>query len=157
MTALTVVLSILALFNAVNAGVFLAFSTMVSPALRDTGPSHTSAAVMRHMTVLAPRTIFMVPFLGAPLAAFVGGVVVFITGALASPFLSWSGVIAGILTVTAFVVSLAVNIPWNERLVRHPGDEDMWMEFSRVWPRGNTARCVLSVLAAITATFALVG
>jgi uncharacterized membrane protein len=151
MTGLTVTMVVLAALSFVNAGAFLAFTTMVTPALATTHDTRAAADVMRDMNVRAPRSIFMVSFLGAPLAAIVAGVLLVITG-FAGPAWWTIGSIAA--TLVAFVVSVAVNIPWNERLVRDHGDAT-WGAFSRAWAPANTARCLLSIAAGAAALAAV--
>ena len=151
MTGLTVTMVVLAALSFVNAGAFLAFTTMVTPALATAHDARAAADVMRDMNVRAPRSIFMVSFLGAPLAAIVAGVLLVITG-FAGP--AWWMIAAVAATLVAFVVSVAVNIPWNERLVRDHGDAT-WGAFSRAWAPANTARCLFSIAAGAAALAAV--
>lgn len=139
--------------NFINAGTFLAFFTMVSPALRDSAHPRAAAELMRDINVRAPRSIFMVSFIGAPLAAVVAGVLLAMTGGTAiAPWII--GAIAS--TLLAFVVSVAVNIPWNERLARQRDQDATWSAFSRAWSRANTLRCFLSLAGGTAALAALV-
>lgn len=151
MTALTVTMLVLAALSFVNAGAFLAFTTMVTPALATARDGRAAADVMRDMNVRAPRSIFMVSFLGAPLAAVVAGVLLVLTGFAGQV---WWTAGAIVTTLIAFVVSVAVNIPWNERLLREHGDAT-WSAFSRAWGPANTARCVLSLAAGAAALAAI--
>lgn len=151
-TATSAMLIVLGL-NFVNAGAFLAFSTMVSPALRDSAHPRAAAELMRDINVRAPRSIFMVSFIGAPLAAVVAGVLLVTTGGTASA--PWViGAIAS--TLLAFVVSVTANIPWNVRLARERDQDPTWSDFSQAWSRANTLRCFLSLVGGAAALAALV-
>jgi len=153
MSSVTIAVLLVLALNFVNAGAFLAFTTMVSPALRDAAESRAAADLMRDINLRAPRSLFMVPFIGAPLAAVIAGVLLATSrGAESAPW-----VIAAIAaTLLAFAVSVGVNIPWNDRLARERDREATWSAFTRTWPRANTVRCVLSFLGAVAATVALV-
>jgi uncharacterized membrane protein len=153
MTAATIAVLVVLVLNLVNAGAFLAFTTMVSPALRHTADPRVAADLMRDINVRAPRSIFMVSFIGAPLAALVAAVLLATTGETASA--AWIvGAVAS--TLLAFAVSVTVNIPWNDRLARERDRDDTWTAFSRVWPRANALRCLLSVLGGAAAVMSLV-
>ena len=156
MTALIATVVILQAFNFINGGVFLAFTAMVTPALRDARDPRTAAAVMRDINVRAPRSIFMVSFLGAPLAAIIAGVLL-ATGGVTTAATPW--IIGAIATsLLAFVISVTVNIPWNNRL-EHESDRmpgATWTAFSRVWARANALRCVLSIAAGAAAAVSLI-
>ncbi|WP_309104069.1 anthrone oxygenase family protein [Microbacterium sp.] len=154
MTALVTTVLILQALSFINGGVFLAFTTMVIPALRGARDPHAAATVMRDVNVRAPRSIFMVPFLGAPVAAIVAGILL-VTGGAATAAAPWViGAIAA--SLLAFVVSVTVNIPWNDRLERERGQETIWTEFSRVWARANAVRCALSIAAGAAAAVSLI-
>lgn len=139
-------LVLLALLNAVNAGVFLAFTSLVSRALRD-APGQSGVGVMLRINERAPRSVFMVFFLGAPLAAVAVGVL-----GIAAKTLNpvTGGAVAA--TLAAFVVSVGWNIPWNNRLDRDRGAS--WGAYSRDWPRANAVRGLLSLVAAALAQVA---
>ncbi|WP_109211645.1 MULTISPECIES: anthrone oxygenase family protein [Microbacterium] len=152
MTVLAITMLVLGVFSFVNTGVFLAFTTMVTPALAGARDPGAASDVMRDMNVRAPRSIFMVSFLGAPLAAVVAGVLLVMTGGGAAA--GWA-IAAIAATLAAFIVSVAVNIPWNERLLRESGHGVTWTDFSRIWGRANTVRSALSLLAGASALVAI--
>ena len=139
---MTIAALLVALLNAINAGVFLAFTTMVSRSLRET-PGDAGASIMRRINDLAPRSVFLLFFLGAPVVAGATLLLAITRGALSAPIV---GAVAS--TVAAFVVSVIWNIPWNNRLERASGNSTVWALFCRAWPRANTARALLSLLAA---------
>lgn len=152
MDLLAVAVLVLLVLDLVNAGAFLAFATMVSPAFRDTRDQRAAADLMRDMNALAPRSIFMVSFVGAPLTAVVAGVLLVTGGGAASAPWIIGAIVPSLL---AFVVSAVGNIPWNERLARARDDGTTWAEFSPAWARANTLRCALSVVAGASAGVAL--
>lgn len=153
MTLLTTTMLVLGALSFANAGVFLAFTTMVTPALAGSRDPGAASDIMRDMNVRAPRSIFMVSFLGAPLLAVVGAVLLVVHGGAEDLLWALSAIAA---TLAAFVVSVAVNIPWNERLLRERGPGGTWADFSRVWGRANVARAVLSLAAGAAALATLV-
>ncbi|GAB2609038.1 DUF1772 domain-containing protein [Pseudactinotalea suaedae] len=153
MGTVTIAVVVVLALDFVNTGAFLAFTTMVSPALRDAAEPRAAADLMRDINLRAPRSLFMVPFIGAPLAAVFAGVLLVTSGgAEAAPWM----IAAIAATLLAFVVSVAVNIPWNDRLARERDRGATWSAFTRTWSRANTLRCVLSFLGAVAATVALV-
>lgn len=119
------------------AGLYLAFSVAVLPALRR-GPSGVAVAVMRGVNRAILNPAFLTLFLGtAACAAVVVG-----TGLLAGQ--PWR-VAGGIAVVAGFVVTAVVNVPLNTALDRD-GD---WAAFAPRWGRANHVRAAVSVLGVV--------
>lgn len=72
-------------------------------------------------------------------------------------------IIAGavIYFVGVFLVTVAANVPMNEKLARMPAGsaeaEGYWTHYGRVWTRWNTVRTVASIAAAGCFLFAAMG
>jgi uncharacterized membrane protein len=142
----TVVILLAALTTAVTGGVYVAFSAMVMPSLRD---SPDATGTMNRINVRAPRSFFKVAFFGSLLTCLAGGVLVL--GELPEPdaVLALVGAVAG---VAGFVVTVAVNIPLNNRLaagtVAYPA-------FAARWRRANAWRGLFSLVGATALATAL--
>ena len=100
--------------TAAGLGVYLAFTTMVLPAL-DRGDHTTASAAMLAVNEQAVRAPFMVLFFGGAAAA--AGVLAAQVAADRSP---WALVGAG-LELASFVVTVTVNVPLNNALARAVG------------------------------------
>lgn len=152
-----VVLSLLTCIGAgVVGGVFFAFSTFVMKALSQLSPSQGVAAMQRiNAVVLNP--LFLGVFLGTAALAL-GGVVVSLLSWSnpASPLLLGSGLL---YLVGSFLVTLAFNVPRNERLASlDPASSqaaDYWAVYLREWSLWNHVRSVASVVSAACSAGAL--
>jgi uncharacterized membrane protein len=137
-----IALALVAVANLINAGAFLAFSVMVMPTLQAVS-AEVATQTMRELNRRAPRPVFMLTFLGAPLIA----VILVVAMAVAGVLTFWVAA-ATALTVAAFVVSAVGNIPLNDRLQRVDIE---WDRFSSGWNQANHARLVLSCLGGLVA------
>ncbi|WP_299447761.1 DUF1772 domain-containing protein [uncultured Phycicoccus sp.] len=151
-----VVLSVVAsVATALNAGVFFAFSTFVMRAVDDLGPAG-SVRAMQEINRRAPTPAFMTLLFGSTLLALGSGVVALVG---AGPG-RWWAVAGAVAAVAALLVTIAVNIPLNQRLDRAdpggPDSADRWREFAAPWLRANHARGVLGVLASLLLAVAAV-
>lgn len=128
-------------------GVYIAFSTMVMPALngRTAGEAVSS---MQRINVLALRPPFMVLFFGGAVAAAVAGVAQ-VAAWLSDP----PGVLrltGAVLSLASFGTTLAVNVPLNNALARGTGagNREVWRAFEGPWTRANTVRGLFALAGA---------
>ncbi|MBJ6631915.1 DUF1772 domain-containing protein [Streptomyces sp. I5] len=140
------------------AGVFCAFSTFVMRGLAAL-PAARGAAAMQAVNVAAVRPPFMAVFLGTTVLSAVLTVLTLVTwpdqGAVAS-------VVGGVLFLCgSFGLTVAANIPRNERLARLDADgaeaAAYWPEYVRGWTRWNHVRAVASAGTALAYLLALTG
>ncbi|SDG17542.1 Uncharacterized membrane protein [Lentzea fradiae] len=113
-------------------GLFFAFSVAVMPGLADLPPKHGRAA-MHRINARIQNPLFLLVFLGT---AVLCGVEVF-TGRAVGGLLYLAG---------AFVLTMVVNVPLNNRLER----TDCWPEYLRTWTRWNHLRglaCLASTVS----------
>jgi uncharacterized membrane protein len=145
---LDAVLPVAALLGVVGsglvAGLFFAFSTSVMPALRRVPPEH-GAAAMQQVNRVILNPLFLAVFLGTTLLCLLV--------AVAAPFSGRDGaawlVVGGLLEVVgAFVLTMVVNVPLNNRLdgVDPASTEGgrVWTEYLARWVPWNHVRAVAS-------------
>jgi uncharacterized membrane protein len=126
----------------VMGGVFFAFSSFVFPALERV-PDATGVAAMNSINDRAETPVFLTVFLGTALAC----------AALAVwSLLNWSDrraplVLAGsaVYVVGNFIVTMAANVPKNNRLMDHP---EYWHDYTTSWAAWNHVRTVTGIVAA---------
>jgi len=138
-------------------GVFFAFSTFVMKALGQLPASHGIAAMQRiNVTVLGP--LFLGVFVGTTVLA---GICVL------AGFFPWGTprsmllLAAGLLyAVGTFGVTVAMNVPRNERLAKLDADsaaaEAYWPIYQREWLFWNHLRTLAALAAAACAAAALI-
>lgn len=150
-TATTVFVLLAALATAVAGGVYLGFSAMVMPALRE---SSGAAETMNRIDVRAPRSLFMLPFLGSAATCLVAGILVFGRLPELDAVLVLVGAAAGI---AGFLITSAVNVPLNNRLAQSAADAAAYTAFEGRWRSANALRGWVSVggAAALTAALAV--
>lgn len=143
------ILSIVAaIAAAVLAGVYLAFSVMVMPALRGR-PAREAVAVMQAINRYAVRPPFMIVFFGAPLLAVAVIVVELMSGG-PNPL----RVVGAAVSIAGFIVTVAANVPINnavEQLGLQPSKASLeqWPSLAARWTSANTLRGALCALAAV--------
>ncbi|MBC3194748.1 DUF1772 domain-containing protein [Pseudonocardia sp. C8] len=118
-------------------GIYLAFSVAVLPALRRR-PAGEAAATMREVNRVILNPVFGALFAGTALTC----AALLLAGVLAGDPLRIAGAVTGL---TAFVVTVAVNIPLNTALDR--GGE--WDSFAPRWTVANHVRAATSVLTVV--------
>jgi uncharacterized membrane protein len=137
-------------------GVFYAFSTFVMKALSELPAAHGLAAMQR-INVVVLNPLFLGLFMGTALLAGVGTIV---------SLLFWSGprsvwmLAAGTLyLVGSFIVTIAFNVPRNQRLAGvNPSAGDAavhWATYVREWTFWNHVRTAASIASAACAGAAL--
>lgn len=141
-------------FGALMAGAYYAFSVAVIPGLSSVSAQHAVPA-MRGMNDKILNPLFLLTFVGAPLAPLVTGVLLWIDGqggAATAFLLAGASVVAG-----AFLPTVAVNVPLNERLDKADGPSDtaeaerLWTAYAPRWRAWNTFRALASTLGVLLA------
>jgi uncharacterized membrane protein len=154
------VLTALALLACVGAGtvggVFFAFSTFVMKALAQP-PASQGVSAMQRINVVVLNPLFLGVFVGT--AVLTAGCVVaslFVWSAPRSPLLLAAGFL---YLVGTFFVTLAFNVPRNERLARlnaeSPEAAVYWLAYVREWSKWNHLRTAASVGSAACSAAAL--
>jgi uncharacterized membrane protein len=146
-----IVVGVAALTTAAAGGVYLGFSTMVMPALREAAPDE-AVGTMNRINVFAVRSVFMVAFLGSVLASVLAAILVLGSFPGLDAVLTLAG---AVLAIVAFLVTAAVNVPLNNRLAATT-EGRAYAGFEQRWTRANTLRGTLSLLGAASFIGALV-
>ena len=146
-----VVVGVAAFTTAVAGGVYLGFSTMVMPALREASGAD-AVGTMNRINVRAVRSVFMVAFVGSLLSGVLAGIL--LLGSLPGAD-AWLALAGAALAVVAFLITAGVNVPLNNRLAS-TSDASAFAAFERRWSRANTARGTVSLLGAASFIGALV-
>ncbi|BAU47339.1 membrane protein [Sulfurifustis variabilis] len=137
-------------------GVFFAFSAFVMRALAGLSAGQGVAAMQR-INVVVLNPLFLGLFMGTALLSLAG---------LAASLLSWGSprapwlLASGLLyLVGSFGVTLAFNVPRNERLARLDPESaeaaGYWRTYVREWTRWNHVRTVASMTSTACAAVAL--
>jgi uncharacterized membrane protein len=156
MTATIFTLSLVTLLGtAIIGGVFFAFSNFVMPAL-EKRPVAEGMAAMQSINITVLNPLFLVTFMGtAPLSLLLA-------------YLSWTADIHGKSWIIAsgitynlgtFLVTIAGNVPLNERLAKtDPSDggaEQLWRHYLVKWTSLNTIRTIASLAATLMLAIAI--
>ena len=142
---------------ALLAGVFLTFSDFVMRSLAATQPAGGIEA-MQHINRKVFRTVFMVLLIGMAVMSPLMAVAAFWQGS--DPASVW--VIAAAITyvVGTFGVTVAFNVPMNERLDRMAHDSAVaasyWHRYVPAWSFWNSVRTLASAAAAVFMLMAVV-
>jgi uncharacterized membrane protein len=131
----------------VTAGVYVAFSTMVMPALIRI-PSNHGLAAMQRINRLAVRSPFIVAFFGAAAAS---------TGLLAMAGLRRdvpaASIIGAGLSLGTTAITIAVNQPLNRHLAGLVPEQAVvaraWIQVAHRWTRANHLRAAIAMLALV--------
>ena len=140
--------------SALVGGVFFAFSTFVMRALADL-PSARGIPAMQRINITVINPWFLGVFLGtAPLL----GVTAFF-GRDNAPAFGWLLAAFGVYLVGSVGVTMAFNVPRNNRLAalepNSPEAAACWPTYVREWLWWNHVRCIASLLAATAAALAI--
>lgn len=138
-------------------GVFFAFSTFIMKALAER-PANQGIAAMQRINVTVLNPLFLGVFIGTAILAGI----CFFTG-----FFPWGTVrsvwllMAGLsYVVGCFGVTMAFNVPRNERLARldaeSPEAAAYWPVYLREWLVWNHVRTAASLVSAASAAAALI-
>lgn len=142
---------VLAILAAVGAGtiggVFFAFSTFVMRALADL-PAPQGIAAMQRINVVVLTPVFLGPFLGtAPLL----GAAALLASRDGSPAWTWLAGACLLYAAGTVGVTIACNVPRNDRLARLAPESrealEYWPIYVREWLVWNHLRCAAAVAA----------
>lgn len=112
------------------AGVFFAFAVAIMPALRS-ADDHTFVDTMNRINVSIENPVFGLVFLAAPALGVVAAVVD------NSPILY----VAAALGLVTLLISIAVNVPLNNKLAAGAARED----FENLWVLSNAVRTMTGI------------
>jgi uncharacterized membrane protein len=133
--------------SGVIAGVFFAFSTSVMPGLARL-PKPMGALAMQEANRAILNPLFLAVFAGTTLVCVLVAVAAIVTGASG---MVWLVLGAVIFVVGAFIETLAINVPMNNRLdVSDPDSPEgaaIWTEYLSRWTVWNHFRTVTATLA----------
>jgi uncharacterized membrane protein len=150
---LTTLVWVVSALTMINAGIYVAFSTFTLPALR-TLPARDAMQAMQRINEKAPRSAFMVAFIGSAL----GGAAIIVASLLVRPGSLWWLVAGGAAAIVAFFITAGVNVPLNNALAAasdHTASE-AWPRFHRPWAAANHLRGLVSVVGAVLLTIGAV-
>ena len=138
-----VLATVAAISAAVVAGVFYAFSTFVMRGLDRTGPAEAATAMRGINAEAGTNTPFLALFMGAALIALVVGI-----AALTQLRLPGSGwLVAGaVLALVPLIVTVAVNVPLNDRLA---AESLPWQDYYRTWTLWNHMRTAAALAGSV--------
>ena len=146
-------LSILILLGVLGAatigGVFFAFSTFVMGALAQLPPAQGVAAMQR-INVVVLNPLFLGTFMGTAVLQGLSGVLAVVTAVpIRLPLLLAAAVF---YIVGCFGVTMAFNVPRNDRLKSWPADSpgalEYWPTYLREWTFWNHVRTAASLASA---------
>ena len=135
---------------ALVAGVFLTFSDFVMRSLAATKPAGGIEA-MQQINRKVFRTVFMVLLIGMAIVSPLMGAVAW--WKMSGPAATWIIAAAVTYVVGTFGVTVAFNVPMNERLDRMAHDSAVaaayWHRYVPAWSFWNTVRTIASAAAAV--------
>lgn len=158
MNQLTTALAIAALLGSgVIGGVFFAFSSFIMKSLSRL-PSSEGIAAMQSINVVVLNRSFLGTFMGtAAIALLLIVLSLGQWGMEASPLFLMGAVL---YFVGTFVVTIAGNVPLNNRLAAAVPDENavpLWEHYLERWTQFNTLRTIAAIASALTFTLGLIG
>lgn len=132
------------------AGLFFMFSNFMMRALGRTEPPHGST-VMRTLNEDIQNPLFLLLFTGTGLLSLAVAVAALFTWD--EPGAAWRLVGGALYFVGAFGVTVAVNVPMNNRLASE--GQPYWDEYRRRWTAWNHMRTASSTAALVALLLAL--
>jgi uncharacterized membrane protein len=153
---LTSVVLLAAVGAATVGGVFFAFSTFVMRALAGLPPAHGVAAMQR-INVVVLNTLFLGTMFGTAVLQGLSGLLALVAWVPGrSPLLLAAAIV---YVVGSVGVTMAANVPRNDRLASMPADSDeardYWPIYVREWTFWNHVRTAASLAAAACSMGAL--
>jgi len=144
-TWITILVWVVAALTMINAGIYVAFSTFVLPALR-TLPASDAVRTMQRINDKAPRSAFMVPFIGSAL----GGAAVIVAALVVRPEGIWWSIGGAVAALAAFILTASVNVPLNNALAASDATApEAWRRFDRPWAASNHLRGLISIVGTV--------
>jgi len=132
------------------AGVLFAFSNSVMHALARLPPAHGMAA-MQHINAIILNPLFLGLFTGTALLCAALALLCLL--GVAGEAALWLLLGAGAYLLGTFGVTLAFNVPLNNRLAASraeaPGSAALWGSYVRTWLRWNHLRTAMATIAAV--------
>lgn len=158
MNQLTTALAITALLGSgVIGGVFFAFSSFIMKSLSRL-PSSEGIAAMQSINVVVLNRSFLGTFMGtAAIALLLIVLSLWQWGTEPSPLFLAGAVL---YFVGTFVVTIAGNVPLNNRLAAAAPDENaapLWEHYLERWTQFNTLRTIAAIASALAFTLGLIG
>jgi uncharacterized membrane protein len=129
-----------ALLSGVLAGFYFAYATVITA--QRTVPDGADA--MRRMNEAVERPPFLAIFLLAPLLALVAAIWLVAAGGV--DLRTVAGVAGAVCAIVALVLTIAVNVPLNQRLTAGTVE---WVEYARTWGTWNLVRTWLCAVGAV--------
>ena len=145
-SALTVLASV---SSAAVGGVYVAFSTLVIPALDRLGPDRAAAA-MRSINTVAERPPFLSVFFGSAIAASAVAavdIVGFVRGDAPDDGQRAARIAGAGLVLLGFVTTIVRNVPLN-RALDTSRSHDAWDRYRGPWVHANSLRAAASIAGA---------
>lgn len=134
-----------------SAGVFYGFSSFVVPGLARV-PDDAAGTAMNGINESAVRAPFMAVFFGALLVPGVTGIWGLVSGRAGG---AWVLAAAAVYLAGTFVVTMAGNVPLNNKLLAAPDKAPVWRATWQPWARWNHVRTVAGVVATVLAAVGL--
>lgn len=134
-----------AIGSGLMAGLFLAFSISVLPALARL-PAAVALEVMQRVNVAIINPLFLGVFLGTGAVSAVAA-----WAAVVVPGHSWLLAGAGAYLVGVLGVTMAANVPLNDALARASAADAVtaWPAFAGPWERWNRVRLALAIASLV--------
>ncbi|HYE21467.1 MAG TPA: anthrone oxygenase family protein [Tepidisphaeraceae bacterium] len=136
-------------------GVFFAFSSFVMGALGRV-PAREGVRAMQAINVVVLNPLFLGVFVGTAIVCAAAGAMAVWYGAAGRWWVVAGG---GLYVVGTFGVTVACNVPLNDRLARVDADapeaEGVWVDYQRRWARWNHVRTAAAVGAMVAMILAI--
>ncbi|AFM19508.1 putative integral membrane protein [Mycolicibacterium chubuense NBB4] len=147
--SLTVLSTVAALASAVAGGMMFVFSTFVMRGLDRVGPLDAISAMRGINAEAESNALFLIVYFGAAVLAVAVGVLAGLRWH--TPGSAWllAGAVCG---VVGAIVTVAFNVPLNDRLDAGPVSAPAWNSYLDAWTRWNHVRTVSSLAAAALLT-----
>jgi uncharacterized membrane protein len=145
--------SIAALFSAAAGGMMYVFSTFVMRGLDRTGPVDAITAMRGINAEANANPVFLLGYFGATILALVVGVIAAIQ--MRHPG-SWVVLVGAVFTILGAVITMAFNVPLNNRLdtvnpvgLSAADAAREWQAYFSTWIAWNHARTITSFIGAV--------
>jgi len=153
-TAVSILTTTSAVSSGVMAGIYLAFSTSVMGGLRQR-PDAEGIAAMNAINDVIQNPLFLSLFLGSAASC----TALAVTAKLSDEPQPWLRIgSAAVFVVGSFVVTVALNVPLNDKLAAVDAatahGAEVWHDYLSRWTSLNHLRAATSALAAIGLTVA---
>jgi uncharacterized membrane protein len=140
------------------AGVFFAFSVAVMPGL-DAAKATSAIASMQSVNQKIQNPVFLLTFVGVPVAGALAGGALLATGERGAALLFFAA--AAVYVLGSFLPTVVVNVPMNNTLdaTKIPSDladaARIWAGYSPRWTAWNHLRTVASAISLLVMALGL--